>query len=96
MTRIESELLDLAESISRNDDTASDEDYQTLYGLATDAGEVEEENERLKERDEKLTMLVCHLMLYVKPCDVAEILHEGKPLRFDDVLEEVGLRWEDA
>ena len=95
MTRIESELLDLVESISRNDNTASVEDYQTLFGLATDAGEVEEENERLKEKIKKLVTLVCHLM-YVKPRDVTGIMYNGEVLRFDELLEEVGLRWEDA
>lgn len=58
-------------------------------------GEIEEENARLKERNAKLVTLVSHLM-YVKPRDVTAILHEGKLLRFDDLLEEVGLRWEDA
>jgi len=95
MTRIESELLDLAESISRNDNTASVEDYQTLFGLATDAGEIEAENARLKERNEKLVTLVCHLM-YVKPRDVTGITYKGEVLHFDELLEEVGLRWEDA
>ena len=95
MTRIESELLDLAESISRNDDIARSEDYQTLYGLATDAGEIEEENARLKERNAKLVTLVSHLM-YVKPRDVTGITYNGEFLHFDRLLEEVGLRWEDA
>ena len=95
MTRIESELLDIAESMLRNDDTASAEDYQTLYGLATDAGEVEEENEQLKEKIKKLVTLVGHLMC-VKPSDVTGITYKGEVLHFDELLEEVGLRWEDA
>lgn len=53
------------------------------------------ENARLKERNAKLVTLVSHLM-YVKPRDVTAILYEGKILRFDDLLEEVGLRWVDA
>lgn len=47
--RTESELLDLAESISRNDDRMSTEDYQTLYSIATDAGEIEDENKKLRD-----------------------------------------------
>ena len=95
MMRIESELLDLAESISRNDNTASVEHYQTLFGLATDAGEVEEENELLKEKIEKLVTLVCHLY-YVKPRDITGITYKGEVLHFDKLLEEVGLRLKDA
>lgn len=49
MTRIESDLLDLAENLLRNDDVARAEDYQTLYGLAADAGEVEKESAELRK-----------------------------------------------
>ena len=56
---------------------------------------LEKENARLKERNEKLVTLVSHLM-FVKPRDVTGIMHKGEVLRFDKLLEEVGLRWEDA
>lgn len=47
---------------------------------------IEKENAKLRE-------LVAHLM-YVKPNDVNAILYKGKLLRFDDLLAEVGMRWE--
>lgn len=56
---------------------------------------VEAENTQLRDRNEKLVTLVCHLM-YVKPRDVIGIMHKGEVLHFDKLLEEVGLRWEDA
>lgn len=49
---------------------------------------VEAENAKLRE-------LVGHLMA-VKPRDVTSIFFNGQVLRFDDLLEEVGLRWEDT
>ena len=49
MTRLETGLLDLAESLLRNDDVVHDADYQTLYSIATDVGEVESENAKLRE-----------------------------------------------
>lgn len=55
----------------------------------------EDQLEQLKEKNEKLTMLVCHLMS-VKPRDVTGIRHKGEFLYFDKLLEEVGLRWKDA
>jgi hypothetical protein len=57
--------------------------------------ELEGENAKLKEKNEKLTMLVCHLMA-AKPRDVTGIMYKGEVLHFDDLLEEVGLRWVDA
>lgn len=49
MTRLETGLLDLAESLLRNDDIVHDADYQTLYSIATDVSEVESENAKLRE-----------------------------------------------
>ena len=102
MTRIESELHDLYEGLMRNDDMADRDTYHTIVGIANDIAEVEaenaklrEENAQLKDENEKLTTLVCHLM-YVKPRDVTGIMYKGEVLHFDKLLEEVGLRWEDA
>lgn len=50
-------------------------------------------NSKLEAENAKLRELVAHLM-YVKPRDVSAILYEGKILRFDDLLAEVGMRWE--
>lgn len=47
------------------------------------------------DENAKLRELVAHLM-YVKPRDVSGIVHDGKMLRFDDLLAEVGMRWEGA
>lgn len=49
--------------------------------------------ERLQEQNDKLTALVGHLM-YVKPPEVTAILVNGQLLRFDELLADVGLRWE--
>lgn len=56
-------------------------------------GALKKSNSLLKEKNAKLCELVCHLM-YVKPREVSAVLYEGKVVRFDDLLEEVGLRWE--
>lgn len=48
--------------------------------------ELEDENAKLRE-------LVSHLM-YVKPVEVTAIVHDGKLLRFDEMLAEVGMRFE--
>ena len=47
----------------------------------------------LQAENEKLRELVSHLM-YVKPADVTAIAHDGKLLRFDEMLAEVGMRFE--
>ena len=49
--------------------------------------------ERMGAENAKLRELVAHLM-YVKPNDVNAILYKGKLLRFDDLLADVGMRWE--
>ena len=54
MTRLETGLLDLAESFLRNDDIVHDADYQTLYSIATDVGEVESENAKLQDENARL------------------------------------------
>ena len=48
---------------------------------------------QLEAENAKLRELVAHLM-YVKPNDVNAILYKGKLLRFDDLLADVGMRWE--
>lgn len=53
------------------------------------------ENSRLREQNARLRELVCHLY-YVKPRDVTSILVNGEVLDFDELMAEVGLRWEDA
>ena len=51
------------------------------------------ENEQLKAENKKLKTLVGHLY-YVKPRDVTSILVNGELLDFDELLLEVGLKWE--
>ena len=53
-----------------------------------DASDLDAENAKLRE-------LVCHLY-YAKPRDVTSILVNGEVLDFDELMAEVGLRWEDA
>ena len=48
-----------------------------------------------KAENEKLRALVCHLY-YVKPRDVTSIVVNGELLNFDELMLEVGLKWEDA
>ena len=50
-------------------------------------------NVYLPAENAKLKTLVSHLM-YVKPPQVDGILYDGEFLRFDDLLAEVGFRWE--
>ena len=42
----------------------------------------------------KLRELVCHLW-YVKPRDVTSVLVEGRLVDLEELMEGVGLRWED-
>lgn len=49
----------------------------------------------LEAENTKLRKLVGHLY-YVKPRDVTSILVNGEALDFDELMAEVGLRWEDA
>jgi hypothetical protein len=51
------------------------------------------QNDLLKAENAKLRELVSHLM-YVKPVEVTAIAHDGKLLRFDEMLAEVGMRFE--
>lgn len=57
------------------------------------AEQMEAKEKMAVAENDKLRELVAHLM-YVKPNDVNAILHKGKLLRFDDLLAEVGMRWE--
>ena len=52
-------------------------------------------DERLKAENAKLRELACHLW-YVKPRDVTSVLVEGKLVDLEELMESVGLRWEDA
>ena len=56
---------------------------------------VEPENAKLKEENAKLRELACHLW-YVKPRDVTSVLVEGRLVDLEELMESVGLRWEDA
>lgn len=49
----------------------------------------------LEAENTKLRKLVGHLY-YVKPRDVTSILVNGEVLDFDELMAEVGLRWEDV
>ena len=95
--------MELAERIVRLEDErdlysslVEDMDHpDTANQLREENAKLREENAQLKDENEKLTTLVCHLM-YVKPRDVTGIMYKGEVLHFDKLLEEVGLRWEDA
>jgi hypothetical protein len=56
-------------------------------------GTLRDKNAELREENEKLRELVSHLM-YVKPAEVTAIAYNGKLLRFDEMLAEVGMRFE--
>ena len=71
-----------------------DEDLAGAYELIRKLyQEVRVERDNLKRENAKLQEIVAHLM-YVKPKHIDAILYKGKVLRFDDLLAEVGLRWE--
>lgn len=53
----------------------------------------QENDANLREENARLRDLVAHLM-FVKPDDVSAILYKGELLRFEDLLAEVGMRWE--
>jgi hypothetical protein len=57
--------------------------------------EAERRVEELKSENTKLRELVCHLW-YVKPRDVTSVLVEGRLVDLEELMESVGLRWEDA
>ena len=56
-------------------------------------GTLRDKNAELRDENEKLRELVSHLM-YVKPAEVTAIVYNGKLLRFDEMLAEVGMRFE--
>lgn len=76
------EMYDCIES-ARSTDACEYNVYSEMFDLIAEA---EAESEKLRE-------LVSHLM-YVKPADVTAIAHDGKLLRFDEMLAEVGMRFE--
>lgn len=82
MTRLETGLLDLAESFLRNDDVVHDADYQTLYSIATDVGEVESENAKLRE----LVDILCFCMQIHKRCDDCKLNGAKGELGHDPLL----------
>lgn len=45
---LERDLMDLEESLMRNDDCVHQSDYYTIVGLANDAREIEQECEKLR------------------------------------------------
>jgi hypothetical protein len=53
------------------------------------------ECERLNAENAKLRELASHLW-YVKPRGVTSVLVEGKLVDLEELMESVGLRWEDA
>jgi len=55
---------------------------------------LEQKNNHLEKENMKLRKLVKYLM-FVKPYYVKMIHCEGKLICFDDLLAEVGMRWED-
>jgi hypothetical protein len=54
-----------------------------------------EQNAALCQENAKLRELACHLW-YVKPRDVTSVLVEGKLVDLEELMEGVGLRWENA
>jgi len=90
----ECDASDLEDENARLRSCLSD-DAENARQILGESRALKTKNERLKERNKKLVTLVSHLM-YVKPRDVTGITYKGEFLRFDDLLEEVGLRWEDA
>lgn len=71
-----------------------DEDLAGAYELIRKLyQDVRVERDNLKRENAKLQEIVAHLM-YVKPKHIDAILYKGKVLRFDDLLAEVGMRWE--
>jgi cytochrome c556 len=63
--------------------------------LRQQLADVTESMGRVEERCAKLRELACHLW-YVKPRDVTSVLVEGKLVDLEELMESVGLRWEDA
>ena len=63
--------------------------------LRTQLADVTESMGRVEERCAKLRELACHLW-YVKPRDVTSVLVNGKLVDLEELMAEVGLRWEDA
>ena len=82
------ELVACKRSVKVDDDLAGA--YELIRKLYQ---EVRVERDNLKLENAKLQEIVAHLM-YVKPKHIDAILYKGKVLRFDDLLAEVGLRWE--
>ncbi len=63
--------------------------------LRTQLADVTESMGRVEERCAKLRELACHLW-YAKPRDVTSVLVNGKLVDLEELMAEVGLRWEDA
>jgi hypothetical protein len=72
-------------------------EFAASCGAATNSmgqiGTLRDKNAELCDENEKLRELVSHLM-YVKPAEVTAIVYNGKLLRFDEMLAEVGMRFE--
>jgi len=83
------ELNDCIES-AWSSDSCEYEVYSEMFDLIADA---EYKYDNLKAENAKLRELVSHLM-YVKPAQVTAITHDGKLFRFDEMLAEVGMRFE--
>jgi len=63
--------------------------------MATDYTIPKDEYRALLAENAKLRELACHLW-YVKPRDVTSVLVEGKLVDLEELMESVGLRWENA
>lgn len=91
MTRIETELYDLAETIMRNDDMTHKNDYHTIYDLAVDVAEIEEENSKLKAENEKLREMCSDMHEWM-----SRALYEGSARRYEyesitERMDEIGV-----
>lgn len=66
-----------------------------LRDAADTIWQLRDDLQRANAENTKLRKLVGHLY-YVKPRDVTSILVNGEVLDFDELMAEVGLRWEDV
>ena len=83
----------VAEELRKHADLAIKEGGMYYSGEYLDAIARRAESEQAENA--KLRELVCHLW-YVKPRDVTSVLVEGRLVDLEELMEGVGLRWEDA
>ena len=85
--------MSVAEELRKHADLAIKEGGMYYSGEYLDAIARRAESEQAENT--KLRELACHLW-YVKPRGVTSVLVEGKLVDLEELMESVGLRWEDA